>query len=207
MARVILARHGETVWNKEGRVQGHCDSPLTSRGHMQTYRLAKRLRNESIDFLYSSDLPRAVYTSEIIRKEINLSSVQIEPDFRELCFGEFEGKIWRDLNKEYPGMLELWSVQPHKVIIPSGEKMEEASERVWKAFLRIISKHFKNNICIVSHGLVLQLLIKKIQGYPLEDWSNVPWQHNAAVNIVNVTGEGKYILDTIADYTHLQGLV
>ena len=64
--RIILLRHGETVWNVEGRYQGHLDSPLTATGEAQAHALAERLAGQSFARLYSSDLGRAQRTAEFI---------------------------------------------------------------------------------------------------------------------------------------------
>ena len=63
---ITLIRHGETEWNLSGRWQGHADSPLSSRGISQAKALGERIKTEEFDFFYSSDLGRAIHTSELV---------------------------------------------------------------------------------------------------------------------------------------------
>lgn len=204
MIRLILTRHGETVWNIEGRVQGALDSPLTERGILQAQCLAKRLKHEQITHLYSSDLPRAIATAEQIRQELQLSKIIISPAIRELSFGEWEGKAWYDLRNRYPDSFSLWDRAPHEVQIPGGESMWEVTERAWQFICDLPRLHQNETVCVVTHGMTLQLLVKKALGLPVETWEGVPWQHNTAVNIFELSESGTIKPLLLADHTHLE---
>lgn len=204
MTRVILTRHGETQWNIEGRVQGAMDSPLTEKGIWQAQVLANRLHDEGISVIYSSDLPRAIATADEIRKLLNLPEVVISTAMRELSFGDWEGREWTDLRQAYPEVFKFWEQSPHLVQIPGGESMQQVTERAWSFFSNLPFKYPEQTICIVTHGMTLQLLVKKALGIAIEDWLNVPWQYNTAVNILDLTPEGKVIPVLIADHKHLE---
>lgn len=204
MTRIILTRHGETEWNLEGRVQGVMDSPLTEKGIRQAQVLANRLRDEGISAIYSSNLSRAIATAEEIRKILNLPAILISPAMRELSFGEWEGRQWKELRQDYPELMEIWEQSPDRVQIPGGESMQHATERAWNFFSDLAFKHPGQTLCIVTHGMTLQLLVKRALGISIEDWTNVPWQYNTAVNILNLSPEGKAIPVLIADHKHLE---
>lgn len=203
MTKIILTRHGETVWNLERRVQGSLDSPLSENGLFQARRLAIRLRNEGIKYLYASDAPRALATAEEIRKEIELSKILTSQSLREFSFGDWEGKIWEELRLTYPKIFKIWDTEPHLVQVPGGESMKMVSDRAWKFLQDILNRHDGETICIVSHGLTLKLLVTRAMGYEVHEWNKTPWQHNTAVNIWQV--ENNIITPlVIADCTHLE---
>ncbi|MDA8226543.1 MAG: histidine phosphatase family protein [Desulfitobacterium hafniense] len=203
MTKLILTRHGETSWNLEGRVQGAKDSPLTQKGILQARQLAYRLRSEGIKYLYSSDMPRAHATAEEIRRVLNILEVRLTPAMRELCFGEWEGQVWWELRKNFPEIFTIWDKGPHLVKIPGAESMNQVTERAWAFVQEIIGKHKGETVCIVTHGMTLQLLVKKIMGFAVGDWESVPWQHNTALNIFEVNQAGDFQTLTVADHTHL----
>lgn len=204
MTRIILTRHGETLWNIEGRVQGRLDSPLTEKGILQARSLGKRLQSEGVTRIYSSDLPRARHTAEEVRSELGLPEVSLDSALREISFGEWEGKVWWDLRQNYPEIFAVWDRGPHQIQIPGAETMWEVTERAWSFIQGLPTKHKDEKICIVTHGMTLQLLVKKALGMPVEQWDNVPWQYNTAVNIFDISEEGEFTPLLIADHAHLE---
>lgn len=204
MTRLILTRHGETLWNMEGRVQGAMDSPLTEKGISQARGLGKRLRGEGIKCIYSSDLPRAIQTAELVRQELGLSEILLNSALRELSFGEWEGKVWWELRKLYPELFLVWDKGPHQVQIPRGESMWEVTERAWKFIQELPKNHSGETILVVTHGMTLQLLVKKALGFSVEQWEDVPWQYNTSVNILDLSEAGEFTPILIADHTHLE---
>lgn len=203
MTRIILTRHGETEWNIERRVQGRLDSPLTEKGLTQARSLALRLRNESIQYLYSSDLPRAFATAEEIRRELQLERVIPEPRIREFSFGDWEGKLWDELRQNYKDIFRIWDSTPQLVQVPSGDNMYSFSEKVWEYFQELITKHRGDTICLVSHGLTLKLLVTKALGFTVDEWIKTPLQFNTAVNILEVKGK-KINPVILGDCSHLE---
>ncbi|WP_206810627.1 histidine phosphatase family protein [Paradesulfitobacterium ferrireducens] len=206
MTKIILTRHGETQWNIEGRVQGMLDSPLTERGLNQAKRLASRLKQEGIQYLYASDRPRALATAEVIRTEIGLTApVLPAPQFRELSFGEWEGKVWAELRESYTDIFAVWDKSPYLVQIPGGETMPVVAERAWDYLKALIKKHAGETICIVTHGLTLKLLVTKALGFDVSDWKKTPWQFNTALNILEHNGNAILPM-VLGDCTHLEDM-
>ncbi len=205
MTRIILTRHGETLWNIEKRVQGSLDSALSGKGMAQAKRLAGRLRGEGIQHLYASDAPRAIATAEAIRSELQLDAILISPFLREFSFGEWEGKVWAELRTANPDVFSLWDTEPHRVQVPGGETMQAVSERAWLFLGEIRKKYRGETVCLVSHGLTLKLLVTRAMGFAVEEWNKTPWQFNTAVNVFEEQ-DGILIPKIIADISHLEGL-
>lgn len=100
-ATVLLARHGETDWNREHRWQGHADPPLNARGHAQAGALAKQLAPASPRAVYSSDLGRARATAEAVAERIGVT-VSLDPRLREVDVGEWSGLTSTEVQARYP---------------------------------------------------------------------------------------------------------
>lgn len=205
MTRIILTRHGQTIWNIERRVQGSLDSPLTEKGILQARSLAVRLRNEGIEHIYSSDALRAIGTAEEIRCELGLERVFTNHALREFAFGEWEGHIWQDLREDNPDVFKIWDSEPHLVTIPGGENMGLVMERAWNFLQQIIALHSEETVCLVTHGLTLKMLVTKALGFEVHEWAKTPWQHNTALNIFEVVGH-QWIPRLVGDCKHLDEL-
>ena len=205
MTRIILTRHGQTVWNIEGRVQGSLDSPLTEKGIQQARSLACRLKNQGIDHIYSSDSLRAIGTAEEIRSELSLGKLSTNPALREFAFGEWEGRIWQELRITYPEIFKIWDVEPHLVTPPGGENMDIVLARAWEFLQQIIKGHSGETVCLVTHGITLKLLVTKALGFEVHEWIQTPWQHNTALNIFEVEDQ-RWLPTLIGDCQHLDEL-
>ncbi len=202
MTRIILTRHGETLWNVEKKVQGNLDSSLTEKGRDQARSLALRLSKEKISAIYASDLKRAQSTAAVIAEALGVDKVQYDSALREMNFGEWEGEKWEELRQKNQQVFACWDNEPYYVKIPGGEMMENVLERAWNFILRVIEQHPEETVCIVSHGITVQLMMTKVLGYELNQLFQVPWQLNTAVNIFNVS-QGMYEAEVLADCSHL----
>ena len=129
MTRVIFARHGQTIWNTEKREMGHLDSPLTKKGELQARALGKRLSTYDFSTLYSSDLGRAMQTSECIARACNKSIVQDE-ELRERNMGIFQGHTRKELAELFPDEWHQYnSENKFDYVIPNGESQRQRLER------------------------------------------------------------------------------
>ena len=141
MTTLILARHGETDWNRDGRFQGHADPPLNDRGREQARALADAVAGERIEAVYASDLRRAHETAQIVAARKGLEVV-VDPDLRERDVGEWSGLTYAEIEARWPGA-ERWQV---------GETPEAMAERVVAAVRRIAAEHPGGRVLVVSHG-------------------------------------------------------
>ncbi len=206
--QLILVRHGESVWNEEGKVQGTSNPDLSKRGIKQAEMLAAKLNQKhTINAVYSSPLARAHSTAKIITRTHNLP-INICHDLREIQLGEWEGKHFSQLQQEYPEMLKLWYSEPLSVSVPGGETVIEFRDRVVAAMDKIVQRHEKDEkgekgekIMVVAHGGVISIYIAHL----LEMNLNRIWfvaLKNASVSILDCWGD-RACLTLFNDTCHL----
>ena len=125
MALITLIRHGESVWNGERRIQGNQDPALSDRGRRQADLLAAGLTDrlpKSVAAVYTSPLRRAAETAERVAGAFDLPIV-LEPDFREMRLGRWEGMTVAEIQAAFPGTYERWLADPLAHPAPGGEDL------------------------------------------------------------------------------------
>ena len=160
MTRIILARHGETDWNRDGIWQGHGDPPLNDLGRRQASALAERLADLTIDALYSSDLRRALETAEVVAN-VNGLVVVLDPQLREMDVGSWTGLTRTQIDEQFPG-----------ATYHDGESREAFDGRVVGALHRIASNHAGAQVLAVTHGGVVRALQRHVLGESLDVLGN-----------------------------------
>jgi alpha-ribazole phosphatase len=156
--RLLIARHGQTNHNLDRRYQGSTDTPLNKTGFKQANQLAKRLVDEKLDAVYSSDLRRSIQTAERITEKYKL---QINKDqrLREISFGEWEGMSYNEIQAQSPHLLERWMSDPANISPPKGETLTQLAERVKSALDEIKFQHVEQTVLLVTHGGVIRTLL------------------------------------------------
>lgn len=200
LTRVYLIRHGETEWNKTGKLQGHSNVSLSREGVRQAQLLAEHMPFHTVDAIYSSDLSRAVKTAEILAKQFNLPVIQ-NSGFREMNFGDWEGRKLSELAAEMPVGFEHFFTRPDKVYPPHGETFLEAQSRVLNTLDKVITDHEDQSVIIVSHGAIIRLLLCAILGMPIRKMWAIS-QFNMAVNIFLVD-DGNFTVELLNSTLHL----
>jgi broad specificity phosphatase PhoE len=147
---ILLARHGETDWNRERRVQGHTDRPLNDEGRLQARALAAELADDPPDAVYSSDLVRAHETARIVAEPLGLDVIVV-PELRERDFGTWEGLTDDEILARYP--------QAHNGPWGDAESREETLERVRDAVARIGDSHPNGRVLVITHGGPVRALL------------------------------------------------
>ena len=155
MAWLLLARHGETDWNREGRWQGHADVALNERGREQARALAQRLADEPLDAIYASDLARAHETALIVAVAKRMP-VTTDRGLREIDVGRWSGLTPDEIARCFPGMTTH-----------DGETSDQHKARTLETFTRIASAHRGQRVLIVSHGKTLRVLRRYAAGMPV----------------------------------------
>lgn len=194
MAKLFITRHGQTVWNKEGRLQGKLDSPLTSLGKKQARWLGERLNDEHIDIIYSSSSPRALSTAKLIRGERNIDIITND-NLKEMGFGSWQGQLKSDIDKKWPNEQHLFRNSPHKYKpVDDGETYEGLINRINKEIKSIIDSNKGKNILIVTHGVALKAYMMYIEKKTLDRFWDGMEINSTCLSIVDYTDEPKILL-------------
>ena len=162
----ILIRHGESLSNREGRVQGQADVKLSDTGRQQATAVASWCKSQSFQKksceLWSSPLCRARETANVIGTAIGLSA-QIEDKLVELNAGVFQGHLWDDLADRFPEDVAQWRSGDVDFQIPGGESRRQLAERGRHA-LQSLSCRPVDSMVIVAHGGVLTAALGLLVG-------------------------------------------
>jgi len=167
---LILVRHGETIWNREGRVQGFSDIDLSDVGVQQARQLALSLKGAPILSIYSSPLIRAQSTARIIN-EYHHAPLYIESGLMEMDQGDFEGLTFQELMACEKGFLQKWISDPASVQMPNGESFIELQGRAWKVIEGIVAK--SESALVVSHNFTIAAILCKINNLSLSQFRKV----------------------------------
>ena len=198
---LILIRHGETPYNRDRRYQGHRNTPLTRKGKRQAKEIAFRLKNESLNAIYSSDLKRTKCTAEVINHYHSLK-INILPQLREIDFGDWEGKTHDEIQREWRGLLDEWERKPSQIKIPRGESIKDLVERIRSTIKKIVSNHPDQRVAIITHGGPIRIILMDALGLGLDDW----WKtitSNGGISIIEYqSNKAKVLLQN--DTSHLK---
>ena len=162
----FLVRHGETSWNREGRIQGTRDSPLTERGVAQARAVAARLARERFEAIHSSDLGRARETARHVAAAVELE-VSVHAGLRGRSYGILEGKTWDEIGRDHPEAARRLSRDP-EYVIPGGESLVQFRDRVTETLGRIVAEAQGRAFAVVTHGGVLGIMYRVAIGLPLD---------------------------------------
>ncbi|MBF7083063.1 alpha-ribazole phosphatase [Desulfallas sp. Bu1-1] len=199
--RVFLVRHGETVWNKDSRIQGQTDIPLSEKGVEQARALSKRLERLNFAGIFSSNLSRARETAAIIAGPHN-RPVEVIPDLQELNFGDWEGMTMEEIRKEYASLTRAWWSNPLTTRIPGGETLAELAERSVRAIRSIIERYPEQQVVVVAHGGTIRSIVGTVLGLDLNQYWRLR-QDNASLSIIEFYNWDKGILMLYNDCSHL----
>lgn len=199
---LYIARHGETLWNTERRMQGHLDSPLSALGVEQALALAARMHELQPAALYSSDLGRALRTAEIIAGSCGLEP-RVDEQLRERHLGIFQSLTWAEIERRYPEAWQRFAGGNPDFVIPGGESARQRYERSLVALERLAGKHPGERIAVVGHGGTLDSIFRACGGIPLEKKRSFGLA-NASLNVVQYRGR-RWHLITWGDVAHLAG--
>jgi len=160
MTTILLARHGETDWNRDGRWQGWADPPLNETGREQARALAQELRATPFDAAYASDLRRASETAEIVAAPHGVP-VMLDPDLREIDIGSWSGLTRAEIAERFPDGRR-----------PDGETHAQQAARVRAAVVRIAREHPGGRVLVVGHGGTIRSIHDLISETPYHPIAN-----------------------------------
>jgi len=204
MQRLILIRHGESEWNKEGRIQGHVDGGLSDLGLEQAARIRARLDVERIDAGYSSPAARAAETARIAFA--HRLAVSPREDLRELRLGVWEGVSSAELRERQPDEMDLWFLKPSKVKIDGAEPLRSFRRRVTREIAWIRGQHGDDaSISIVAHGGVICAYLTSVLGLKLDSLWRFKIRNGSITRLIFPMGEPR--IEVLNDISHLDGAV
>ncbi|HEU4732826.1 MAG TPA: histidine phosphatase family protein [Kofleriaceae bacterium] len=187
---LLLVRHGETAWNREGRFQGHRDIPLSDVGRAQARALRARLEAAAHAHLFddahtavlTSDLRRAHETAEIAFGGAG-RTLHARAGLREFCYGMFEGLTRQEIEERYPGAMAAWVQGDPTFAIEGGESRAAVYARARAAVNAFLAEVPHRHVVVVGHGGVMRQLVSAC----LRDGE--PWTlsfGNTATHVVHV---------------------
>ena len=201
MTRLLLVRHGETDLHSARAFVGHRDVDLNASGYEQAEKLAQRLADEKIDYIYSSDLRRAWLTARPIAAKHELG-VTVCPELREMDYGSADSLTFDEIKRLYPelaGLCANWSL---KLQFPGGESVDQLTERLVRFLDKLKQHSAEETVLIVSHGGPLRFMICSLLGLELEHWRQFRLDL-ASLSIVDTYPE-VVIISLLNDTSHLK---
>ncbi len=199
--RLCLVRHGETAWNAARRIQGQIDIELNATGLRQAAGAGRWLVSADIVALYSSDLKRAWATALAIGRALGLEP-QAAPEMRERRYGAFEGLTYEEAKAKHPDGYAAFEGRNADYNFEHGESLKEMFARVTGKLQEIAARHPGQNVVVVLHGGVLDIINRFVRGNSLETPRDflIP---NAGLNWIAAV-DGIWRIETWGETAHLE---
>lgn len=193
---IYFMRHGETYWNKEGRIQGASDIALTDYGVKLAEMSGDGFYKDGICFdrIFSSPYIRAVTTAKVVAEKTldpnaSAPSFFVDDRLREMCFGKYEGARIADVKHNDPNIIECFSHPDRFVPDETGESYEEVFARIDDFMRRELLPLEQNpelkNVLVMCHGTVIRAFLTRIKNTPLDDFWKIK-QPNCCINKVEL---------------------
>ena len=180
--RVFLARHGETEWNAEHRLQGRSNTRLTPRGEAHARALAELLRDEPLNAIFTSTLGRTIATAKPLATARGITA-EARPELVELSYGVLEGRTAEDSDPEF---VRLWAERkrdPLRFRAPGGETYAELAVRVGRFVDEIRARFPDGSLLVVGHRATNRTLLALLLGMPLEESLRFKHKHETVLEI------------------------
>jgi broad specificity phosphatase PhoE len=199
--KIYITRHGETEWNKEGRMQGWKNSDLTEKGIENAKRLGESLKHINFDCIYSSPSGRTIETVNCIKGNKD-TPIIINDSLREMGFGLWEGMEHSKIKEFYPvQQFNFWN-KPHLYESIDGESYEELLSRARQVLNEIVNNTPYENVLVVTHAALIKAIYAILKNYSLEEFWNPPFMNDTCLTVLQVENkEISIILE--ADISHL----
>lgn len=203
MTTLYLIRHCETTGNRSHTFQGRNDTPPTETGLRQLDALAERFKDVPLDAIYTSPLPRTLRTAQAVNLHHGLPVVTDER-LIEVSGGKFDGEIWENLMKIYPGHIRRWIEEPWNFEAPDGEAMRDVYTRMKDAICDIARKNPGKHVAVVSHGGALKTAMCILRGLPIEQMKDHAFVcKNTAVTTAETEDGETFRVIMTGDVSHL----
>ena len=161
MTRLLLVRHGETMWNSDAVYRGRSEVPLSELGKLQAEYVGRSLTHEGVTALCTSPLMRSRETADAVARLTGIAA-HVKPDLTDIDCGEWEGLSDAEVKERDPGVRSTWLSTPHLVRLPGGESLEDVSTRVTRVLTSAMSE--PGVVVLVSHRVVHKVAICALLG-------------------------------------------
>ena len=203
--RVLLVRHGETIWNQENRWQGQADTPLSQTGYDQAWQLARRFQYEErcIQAIYTSDLRRARGTADILGQALGVAPVKATA-WREMDIGTWSGLTTAEVASRHA---EEWARLRQGEDLPrgGGETFAQFQGRLVQSSQRFVRNHGGEQIIVVTHGGAVRAFLLHCRGLNMNQFGRIEKIGNTGVSEVSLFPGGAARIHMINSTAHLNG--
>ena len=203
MQRLILIRHGESEYNREGRIQGFLDCDLSELGREQAGLLRARLDKEKFDAGFTSTATRAVQTADLaLAHRLDIAPRE---GLREINLGVWEGEIAEDLKRRFPRETDQWFKQPSQLRIDGAERLAAFRRRVTAEINRIRAECPDHGIVIFTHGGAICTYLTSLLGLKLDDLWRFKIRNCSITKVVFPMNKPR--IEVLNDISHLHGAI
>ncbi len=199
--KLFITRHGETLWNLKKRMQSWSDSPLTDKGLEQAKLLSERLKDIEFDAIYSSSSNRAYLTAEIIKRDRDTFIHKFD-SLREMNLGSWQGREYSEIEENDNERWDTFWNAPHLYDGDEGENFKDVQERIKKVLEKIVNMHESKNVCIVTHGVTLSVIMAYFDNKHFKDLWKIPLGQQTSLNIIEFK-DNKFEIILRSDTSHL----
>ncbi|MDM5301428.1 histidine phosphatase family protein [Bacillus subtilis] len=189
MLHLYIARHGQTQWNVEKRMQGWLDSDLTELGLYNARALGKRLRDIELNQVYISPSKRTEETAKAILGSRRPPLVK-DHMFREMSLGSWEGKKQEDIERSEPDLFHAYLHHPEAYRQPGCETFFDLESRGRLALQTILDSHSSGNVLLVTHSVFILMLLNIIKRRRVNDIWNSAYIHDTSLSLVEFDKNG-----------------
>ena len=190
MKTIYLVRHGETLANRQGILQGWSNNPLDDTGRKQASALVTRAARVPLDALYTSDLIRTRETAAPLAAARGMEAKAL-PGLREISFGKWDGHHLREIQEKEPDTLRDIFLKPGQVDLEAEEDLAASQKRGWETFRELVDQmEPEGTILCVSHGGLIRLLVCQILGFPIDNMWRMSLANTAFVQVVQTADYG-----------------
>ena len=177
MINIYIARHGETTWNVEGRIQGRRDPGLSPKGEQQSLALLEQLKDRSLAAIYTSSLQRSILTAQPVANQFSLP-IRKESELDEIAFGILEGRNLYQFDEVTKNEWERFKDDRFNYRIPGAENYTDVANRIKPFIEKTLRDHEGEEVLIVGHRVVNRLLIGILMEFPLERVLKIEQTHD-----------------------------
>ncbi len=203
--RVFLVRHGATALTAEDRFAGTTDVPLSGDGRRQVASLAERLKEETLDAIYTSPLKRSMETAQILGLPHELEPIP-EPGLREIDYGHWEGMHRSEVESRYEDEYAIWQEDPFTIAPLHGESGVNVLNRALPVVRAIVDRHRHRTVAVVSHKGANRLIISSLLGFEVRGYRDRLDQSPAGLSILDFMSESRARLRLLNDVSHYEGI-